>query len=198
MIQRIHRLIYALAYGVAIIGGVVLSALILMICASILGRTFATALHSDMVRSTFPAASSWLLALGIGAVKGDYELLESGMAFAVFAFLGLCQITSGHATVDILTDRLAERPRRLLQMGIEVAFAATLVLIAVQLHDGMQTQMRRGSVTFLLQYPVWWSYAAAFAPAVFAAAVAVWMALIRIAEGLTGRALIDPATGAHL
>ncbi|SDW09089.1 TRAP transporter small permease [Roseicitreum antarcticum] len=198
MVQQLHRLIYALAYGVAIIGGIVLSALILMICASIMGRTGATLLHSDLIGGAFPDTAARLLGLGIGAVKGDYELLESGMAFAVFAFLGLCQITSGHATVDVLTDRLPDRARRLLQMGIEIAFAAALVLIAVQLHDGLQTQMRRGSVTFLLQYPVWWSYAAAFVPAVFAAAVAVWMALVRTAEGLLGRPLIDPATGAHL
>lgn len=198
MVQPLHRFVYALSYGMAIIGGIVLTALILMICASINGRTAAGFLHSGLMRDTFPGLSAWLQGLGFGAIRGDYELLESGMAFAVFAFLGLCQITAGHATVDILTDRLSDRPRRLLQMVIEIAFAATLVLIAVQLHDGMQTQMRRGSVTFLLQYPVWWSYAAAFVPAVFAAAVAVYMALIRTAEGLLNRPLIDPAIGADL
>lgn len=198
MIQPLHRIIYALAYSMAIIGGIVLMALILMICASILGRTAASFLYSPLMRDTFPGLSAWLLGLGLGAIRGDYELLESGMAFAVFAFLGLCQITAGHATVGILTDRLSERPRRLLQMVIEIVFAATLVLIAVQLHDGMQTQMRRGSVTFLLQYPLWWSYAAAFVPAVFAAGVGIYMALIRTAEGVLNRPLIDPTTGAEL
>ena len=90
----------------------------------------------------------------------------------------------------------AQRSRRILQMFIEVLFAAALVLIAVQLYDGIQTIMRRRSTTFLLQYPLWWNYAAAFVPAAITAVIAVWMALVRIAEALTNRSLI-PVHGAE-
>ena len=44
----------------AILGGLVLSALILLICVSIVGRT-----------------------IGIGPINGDYELVEAGIAFSI-------------------------------------------------------------------------------------------------------------------
>ncbi len=195
MVQSVHRIVHGAARLMALLGGLVLVAVILMVCVSILGRTVSGLLHAPTVQAVAPQLAEWLLALGIGPVRGDFELVEAGMAFCVFAFLGWCQITAGHASVDLFTARLPARVRRALAAVIEITFAAALVLIAVQLFDGMDTQMRRRSTTFLLQYPLWWNYAAAVVPASLAALVAIHMALVRVAEAATGRALIDVGRG---
>ncbi|MCB1405384.1 MAG: TRAP transporter small permease [Rhodobacteraceae bacterium] len=191
-----HRVFYGLAWVMALVGGAVLTALVLMICVSILGRTATSILHSTWMQTTMPDLAQTLIDTGIGPVFGDYEFLVAGLAFCVFAFLGWCQITGGHATVDVFTAGLSDRSRRILQMIIEIVFAAALVLIAVQLYEGMSALMRRRTTTFLLQYPVWWNYAVALVPAVITAIIGVYMALVRTAEAFKNRSLIDAAQGA--
>lgn len=197
MFKTTHRLVYGVSYAVAIIGGLALTAIILMVCLSIIGRTASGILYSGFMTQYMPGLANALLAMGVGPVRGDYELLELGMAFCIFCFLPYCQVTSGHATVDIFTSGLSERLKRLLQMVIEITFAAVLVVVAMRLYDGMLTIQRRNSLTFMLQIPVWWSYLAAFYPAALAAGVACYMALVRSAEALLNRPLIDASLGAE-
>ncbi len=167
---RLHRSIRAVATIAAILGGSVLLATVILTCVSILGRT-----------------------LGIGPVRGDVELVEAGIAFAIFAFLPLCQVTAGHATVDLFTNWLSGRAMRLLLFVIEAVFAATLIVIAVQLESGMQGRIRSGQTSFLLEFPLWWSYAASLAGASVAALAGVWMALARLHELATNRDLVGAA-----
>jgi len=196
MIQQTHRLVRAIAWLMAIAGGLVLTATILMVCLSITGRTATSILHSGFMQGNLPGLANWLLATGIGPIRGDYELLESAMAFTIFAFLVWCQVTAGHATVDIFTDNLRPWLKRVLQALIEVIFAVVLVVVAIKLHEGMALQQRRRSTTFLLQFPVWWSYMAALIPAYVAAGVACWMALVRVLEAASNRTLVEIQQGA--
>jgi TRAP-type C4-dicarboxylate transport system permease small subunit len=191
-----HRLILTLARGMAVAGGAVLAGIVLLISASVAGRSLNGLLHGEVMQAHAPGLAAWLLGLGIGPVNGDFELVQAGMAFAIFAFLPLCQVTSGHAVVDVFTAWLPPRGQRLLRAGIEVLFAAVLVVIAVQLYDGTLSKLRSGQQTFLLQMPVWWSYAASLAGAAVAALVGVWMALVRLAEATTGRDLVPDGSGA--
>lgn len=195
MFKTVHRFFHGLAWVMALIGGAVLTALVLMICVSIMGRTATSILHSAWMQSTMPGFAEWAINTGIGPVYGDYEFLAAGLAFSIFAFLSWCQITGGHATVDVFTSGLTDRSKRILQMVIEIIFAATLVLIAIQLSEGMSTYMRRRSTTFLLQYPVWWNYAVALFPAVITAIIGVYMALVRTAEAFLNKELVS-STGA--
>lgn len=195
MLPRLHHGVTRLAQALAILGGVVLLAMVGMICLSVLGRAATSVLHSDLARQYLPGLAGWLLGLGIGPVRGDYELVEAAMAFCVFAFLGWCQITAGHATVEVLTDRLPAGALRWLRLVAEAALAVVLVMVALKLTEAMQIQMRRGTTTFMLQYPLWWNMAAALGPAWVAAGIGVWMALIRLVEAISGRDL-PPPTGA--
>lgn len=196
MFKTTHRMVHGISYAVAVVGGLALTAIIFMVCLSILGRTASGFLYSSFMTAQMPELANTLLAMGVGPVRGDYELLELGMAFCIFCFLPYCQVTSGHASVDIFTAGLNERAKRLLQMVIEIIFAAVLVVIAMRLYDGMVTIQRRNSMTFMLQIPVWWSYYAAFFPAALAAAVGCYMAVVRSAEALFNRSLIDSSLGA--
>lgn len=191
-----HRLVLTASRAMAILGGIVLSGLILVVCLSILGRTANTVLHDDAVQAVLPGLSRWLIDTGVGAIRGDFELVEAGMAFAIFAFLPLTQITAGHATVDIFTSWLPVPVLRVLQALIEVLFAVVLIVIAVQLKEGLDSRIRSGQTTFLLQFPVWWSYAASLFAATVAALVGLYMAAVRVIEAVTGRAIAIHAFGA--
>lgn len=191
-----YRSIEWLARLFALLGGAVLSALILLTCVSVLGRSLNSLLHSDLVQSVIPNAADALLSLGIGPINGDFELVEAGMAFAVLAFLPLCQLHGAHASVDIFTARLPRRANYTLRALIEAVFAAVLILIAWQLFEGMMSKLRTGQTTFLLEYPVWWGYAAALSGAVVAAAVSVYLATLRIREAATGQTILPPETEA--
>ncbi|EEE36120.1 conserved hypothetical protein [Rhodobacteraceae bacterium KLH11] len=184
-----HRIIDWLARSMALLGGLVLILLIALICVSVLGRSLNTLLHG-WLGGLMPGVSDRLLALGVGPINGDFELVEAGVAFAIFAFLPLCQLTSGHAVVDIFTSKLSSRVNRILRMITDIVFAAVLVLIAVQLFDGMLAKLRFGENTFILQFPVWWGYAASFCAAVVAAIVGLYIAAIRIRECLTGKEIL--------
>jgi len=197
MFKSIHRFFYGLAWLMSVIGGAVLGLLVLMMCLSILGRTATTILHSDWMQGTMPGLAQWLIDAGVGPIFGDYEFLAAGLAFSIFSFLGWCQVTGGHATVDVFTAGLSDRTRRWMQMVIEIVFAAALVLIAVQLFAGMTTYMRRHSTTFLLQYPVWWNYAVALAPAVISALLGVYMALVRTVEAITNHTIATSQGADH-
>lgn len=186
MIRFFHWIARLMAY----LGGIVLSALILLICVSIAGRTINALAHSDFANGLAPGFAEWLLSTGVGPINGDFELVEAGIAFAIFSFLPLAQFTGAHAAVDIFTNFLSVRVNRVLRAGIEVLFAVFLVIIAYQLFLGTETKLRTGTTTFLLQFPLWWSYAFSLVPAATAAVVAVFMAYIRIVESLTGTVLV--------
>ena len=191
-----HRFFVLLATAMALAGGAMLAALVLLTCASVIGREVNEVLQSDALAGS--GVSRWLLReVGIGAIDGDFELLEAGMAFTIFAFLPLTQITAGHAVVDLLADRLPDGLRRGLMAVIEAVFAAVLVLIAVQLWQGMVSKASSGQVTLRLQFPVWWPYALSVVPAILAAVVGVWCAAVRAYEAATGRVVIEAGGAEH-
>jgi tripartite ATP-independent transporter DctQ subunit len=176
-----------LARTMAILGGIVLTLLILLTCLSIAGRLLNGFFHDDMMEAVAPVFSSWMIEIGVGPINGDFELVEAGVAFAIFAFIPLCQITAGHASVDILANGFPASVNRFLRMVTELLFAAVLVLIAVRLGDGMLSKLNNGETSFLLQFPVWWAYALSLVAAIVAAIVGVYMGIVRTIEFFTGR-----------
>ena len=191
-----YTLVDRLARLFALLGGLVLSALIVMSCLSIIGRALNSLLHSDAVQAMAPGIANALLATGVAPINGDFELVEAGTAFAIFAFLPLCHLSGSHASVDIFTARLPPRLSQLLRTVIEFVFAAVLILITVQLFAGMMSKRGSGQTTFLLQYPIWWAYAASFAGAIVAVLVAVYVAFAHLVELITERTIL-PAATAH-
>ena len=189
----LRRTIEALARTMAILGGLVLCALIVMTCLSVLGRFLNGVLHGPGFAGT--GFADWALGLGIGPVNGDFELIEAGMAFCIFAFLPITQLSGGHAAVDILTDRFGVAANRVLAVLWSWLFAAVMILIAWQLWQGTEAKMRYGETTYLIQFPIWWAYAAALVGAVATSLVAVFVALARAVE-LGSGADILPMEGA--
>lgn len=194
---RLYRAALSAAQILAMIGGAVLTALILITCLSILGRTVNAFLHSDFVMGAIPGLAQSLIDLGIGSIRGDFELVEAGMAFCIFLFLPLTQLTASHASVDLLVNALPKPVTRFLIFLAEILFAVMLVIIAQQLFAGLERKMSSGETSLLLQFPIWWSYLASLLGAIAAAATGGFTALFRAYELITGHTLISAEGADH-
>lgn len=174
-----QRIIERSAIAMALAGGLTLLALIAMICVSVAGRALGG------------IDQPWLD--WAGAIRGDFELVEAGMGFAVFAFLPLCQLRGGHAVVDLVTSQMPARVTRVLAAFWEGVFALVLALICWRLGVAL---MEKACVphrwtgawcsietSFLIGFPIWWSYAAAWLASALAAVTALWCCWYRIARG---------------
>ena len=142
----------------ALLGGIVLLLLIVLTCISIFGRTLNTLGHSDFLETNALFLSEFLT--GFGPINGDFELVEAGVAFSIMAFIPLCQINRAHAIVEVVTGFFPQKLSRFLALLWEIIFALTLAIIAWRLYVGTTDKMRYGETTFMLQFPVWWGYAA--------------------------------------
>lgn len=167
----LHSAVKRLAQTAAIIGGVVLTLLVLLTTASIVGRTF----------NFVP---------GLDEIKGTYELTEAGVAFAIFAFLPICQFHGAHATVDVFTMGLGQRANQLIKAFWEIILTAVIIFISLRLYDGMLRYYNNGETTLFLQFPVWWAYAASAAASVITCLVALYTTYARLAEAVTGRSIL--------
>lgn len=175
-----HAIMLVLARLSALAGGIVLSALIVLVCLSVTGRALSGLLHNARDIAMLAPIAEWLLALGIGPVTGDFELVEAGTAFAVSAFLPLCTLLSEHARVDVLVQRLGPKMARVLATLFDILLAAAMVTLAVQLWSGTVTKAGTGQTTFLIGFPVWWAYAACAFGLALTAVVACWLTIARL------------------
>ena len=168
--------VHALARWLAIVGGLFLVAITLMVTVSIVGRA--------------------LIWAGLGPVPGDFELVEAGTGFAVFAFLPWCQLNRGHATVDLFTNYLSPGANRVLDLMWEIVLSLITILIAWRLWVGMLEKRGYGETTFILQFPIWWGMALCAAATVVGVFVALYMIHVRVMEVARGRSLLGESTGA--
>lgn len=192
----VHSLMLKTARFMAIVGGCVLVALIAITCISVLGRSANTVGHTPWVEQLLAPLAEWLQMLG--PVRGDFELVEAGVAFAIFAFLPWCQMVQGHATVDLFTSHLPAAIRRFLTMAWEFLLALALALITWRLIVGTLDKAGNGETTFLLQFPVWWAFALCSVAAVVATVVSFYVALVRVQEFSTNTdRLVQDAGAGH-
>lgn len=189
MLKNMDRL----ARLMAIIGGLVMTFLVLLTCVSVLGRGLNTLGHSGAIGEALGQA---LINAGVGPVAGDFEVVEAGIAFAIFSFLPYCQLHSGHATVDIFTQGLPAKTNQWLIAFWEVILTLAILLITVRLFAGTVSKYQNGEITFLLQFPAWWAYAASFIAACVASIIALYCAFGRVAGAVTGRCYMPDTEGA--
>jgi TRAP-type C4-dicarboxylate transport system permease small subunit len=150
------RVMRALAAAMALAGGLVLLALLALTCVSVAGRA--------------------LVGLGLGPVPGDFEFVEMGVAFAVFAFLPWCHLNRGHAAVELLTRYLGRTANRWLDLAADVLMLLVAALITWRLALGTLDKRSYRETTFILQAPVWWAYAACLVGALVFTVVALYCA----------------------
>lgn len=163
---KVDSFINKLAQYSAILGGVVLLGMIILTCISIIGRAF--------------------VFIGLGPVPGDFELVEAASAFAVFTFLPWCQLNRGHASVDIFTSFLPDSINRWINLIAEILLGVAMIIITWKLLDGTISKSKYGETTFIIQFPIWWAYAASFLASIVACIIAIYMIFVRINELIKG------------
>lgn len=161
------RLVIGLAKLLAIAGGVVLLAMVAMICVSIVGRA--------------------LLAFGLKPITGDYELVSIGMGFAIFAFLPWAHLTRSHAVVSLVTDSFGPRINSWILVITDIMMLAASAFIAWRLYFGMMDKFAYKETTLLLRFPLSWAYAIAFVGAVALVVVAVYVLGRALTYALSGQ-----------
>ena len=172
----------ALARWLALAGGAVLIALTAMTIVSIVGR------YIFSLGPGFPFDH-------FGPVKGDFELVGIGCAFAVCAFLPYCHYRRGHVTVDIFFVRASPRLVAFTSLIGNILITLAAALIAWRLAAGMIDKARYGETTFILLMPTSWGYAAALVGAVLFAIVAAYTIWRSLNEWLTDGEAIPGGVG---
>jgi TRAP-type C4-dicarboxylate transport system permease small subunit len=137
---RVGRALHRTATGVALLGGLVLFALTLLTVISVVGR------------AAFSAP-----------IPGDFELVELGMAVAIFSFLPYCQIVRGNVIVDLFTSKASLRTRALLDGVGNMLYTAIAALLTWRVALGGLEIRSYNETTMVLQVPVWWGYVPAVA-----------------------------------
>ena len=124
--------------ALALMGGVILCALIVMSVLSITGRGL-----SDY---------------GFKPVPGDFELIEMGVGVAIFWFLPLCQMRRGHVSVDLFMRAFGPRVNLVIDLIANALMSVFAVLIAWRLILGAMDKTRFGETTYILQAPLYIGY----------------------------------------
>ncbi len=180
------RFVEHISRYMAIAGGVVLAFLIVLTCLSVAGRGLNTLGHTEFLVALSPGLADALIATGVGPINGDFELVEAGVAFSIFAFLPYTQLYGGHAVVDVVTSQLPPKVRHLIEAFWETLLSLVIFLITWRLYVGMMGKYDNGQTTFLLEFPIWWAYAASFAAALVASIVAAYSTYAALYGVITG------------
>lgn len=123
--------------------------------------------------------------------QGDYEMVKHFIAIAVFCFLPYCQLTGANVTVDVFTERMSERAKAaMLTFSSLFAIIFALVLLR-QMSLGMMGYIRYPETTAALHIPLW----TAFPPALVSLALLFVAGIVTLIEGVRG-ALHPPAAPA--
>ena len=169
--QRLGQWLLRLARYLAYAGGAILAAMAILTVISVIGRRFT--------------------AVGLGPIKGDFELVEIGCAIAIFAFMPLAQMKRSHVTVDIFVQAL--HPRIFAFLGFVgdalIALASSVILWRFWLGFGekfpygsdafrnalaMGTKPFFSEATYELEIPIWIPYGFALIGAFFFALISIY------------------------
>lgn len=167
MFDHIDRFMRRLAAFLAVLGGLALILVLLSTVASVSGRA--------------------LLAIGLGPIRGDFELVELGTGFAVFAFLPWVQINRQHAAVEILTMHLGHRFNRVVDLVADILMLVIALLLAWKHCEGTLDKFAYGETTFIIQYPIWWAYASGLVGAFGFVLISAWCVILSLRVLATGR-----------
>ena len=91
-------------------------------------------------------------------VPGDFEMVEMGVAIAVFAFLPYCQLTGANVSADIFTSRASPRWIALFSLLAAIVAAFFSVILIWRMSDGMASYIEYEEVTTILNVPIWYAF----------------------------------------
>lgn len=113
-------------------------------------------------------------------IAGDFEIVEMGVALAVFAFLPFCQLTKANVSVDIFTMRAGPRVRVLMSLLASLVAILFAILLLWRMSIGMSDYREYEEYTAILGVPIWM----AFPPILFSLFLLALASLITAAESI--------------
>ena len=138
----------------AILAGLLLTAVTLMTCASLIGRNTTGA-----------------------TLVGDFELTGVAAGAAIALFLPWCQLQRGNIIVDFFTARAAARTRAALDRAGALLLAAVMALLTWRTALGGLSAWSNQSGTMMLGFPEWVVYAAMVPPLALTAVIGLAQAV---------------------
>lgn len=148
------RTLEFLAKFCAVAAGLLLTAVTLMTCGSLIGRNF----------------------LGM-TIVGDFELSGAAAGAAIALFMPYCQAQRGNIIVDFFTARAPAGTVRTLDRLGALLLALVMALLAWRTSLGGMSAWRSGSGTMLMGFPTWIVYAAMVPPFALTALIGLVQAL---------------------
>jgi TRAP-type C4-dicarboxylate transport system permease small subunit len=144
---------------IALAGGVILVAIGILVTTSVLMR--------------------WIAGEG---VNGDFELVQMGLAVAVFTFLPLCQAHRGNVMVDTFTQRLPGKVQAGLDALWDALYAAVAAFIAWRLSVGAAEASASHTTSMVLSVPIHYAIGVCAAIAAFLALIGLLTAIRRLRD----------------
>lgn len=154
LLARVGWLLDRGAAGLAFCGGAILVGIALTTVISIIGRA--------------------LIPIGLAPIRGDFELVEIGVAIAVFGFLPWCQLNRGHITVDIFLINAPRFVWNLTTLAGDIAITVVALVMTWRLWLGLADKLSSSETTFALGIPVWIGFALGMVGAVFFCVVSLY------------------------
>ena len=148
------QVLAALAKFFAILAGVLLTAITLMTCASLIGRN----------------------TVGL-TLAGDFELTGVVAGAAIALFLPWCQLRRGNIIVDFFTARASSQTNARLDQFGALLLAIALGLMTWRTTVGALNAFGNQSGTMMLGFPEWIVYAVMVPPLALTAVIALWQAV---------------------
>jgi len=149
------KILSALARLCAVLAGVLMTAITLVTCASLIGRNT------------------------IGAtLLGDYELTAVTAGAAVALFMPWCQLKRGNIIVDFFTAKLSDAANAGLDRFGALVMASMMLLLAWRTAIGAMNAYSAQTTTMMLGFPEWIVYTAIVPPLCLTGVIALYQAFI--------------------
>ena len=142
------KTLQTLAQLCAVLAGVLLTAITLMTCVSLIGRN----------------TTGWTLV-------GDFELAGSAAGAAVALFLPWCQLRRGNIMVDFFTSRVSAQGQEKLDRLGALLLALMMALMTWRTAVGAASAWQTKSGSMMLGFPEWVVYAGMLPPLLLCALI---------------------------
>ena len=144
------RILSNLAHLCSILAGLLMTAITLMTCVSLIGRN----------------TTGW-------TINGDFELTGVATGAAIALFMPLCQLKRGHIIVDFFTAKASEKTNGFLDRVGALCVSSVFALMAWRTVLGGINAYNSFSGTMMLGFPEWVVYAAMVPPFILCSLIAL-------------------------
>ena len=134
-IASLLAMVSHLAHGLMIIARVVVALMVVLITSDVILRYFFNS-----------------------PIAGSYELIEFMMVFVVFLGLAYTQVRKGHLCISLFTKNLSAPTMAVLNSLSYLLCLSIFVLISWRLSVTASSEFSNGSVSTVLNIPIWISY----------------------------------------